>query len=180
MRTLLLDVAIRVSELCNLTWGALSQEHGHWFLSTRVKGDHHVSLPLSPEVAIELERWFDACLRPNALKPILLDAHGKKLKRGQLSYLTQKIARQAGIQRFVVTPHILRHTLNVVRRQANIDPTMRSALLAHSSPTSLISYEHTDPRELIAARAQQRRGMSDYLKNTRSLWQLPEGGPTKS
>ena len=180
IRLLPCDTGVRVSELCDLTWGALNFEHGHWFLSTRVKGDHHANLPLSPDVAKKLDEWCTTCLRPRPTEPILRAANGKKLKRGQLSYITRKIARRTGIMRFAVTPHVIRHTLNVIRRQAHIDPTLRSALLAHTSPASLISYEHTSPEELIAARAQQRQGEADYLKNVKSLWQLPEGGSTKS
>ncbi len=74
-------------------------------------------------------------------------------------------AKQAGIKRWNVRPHTLRHTLNVIRRQAKLDPMVRSALLTHTSPQSIVSYEHLMPEELVDARAQQRRGLAAYLQS---------------
>lgn len=118
-----------MTELCDLKWGDLDPQDDHWFISTRVTGDHHVRLPLSPDVATESERWLDVCLRSEPTKPILLAANGKKLKRGQLS------------------------------------------------PASPISYEHTSPEELIAARADQRLGEVDYLKNAKGYGDSPRALP---
>ena len=125
-------------------------------------------LPLSTDVAVKLNDWFIACNMPPAHRSILIDKNGHRLDRGQFSYLIQSIAREAGLTRFPVTPHVLRHSLNLVRRQGGIDATLRSALLGHSSPGSLISYEHVEPQELIVARAQQTRALGDYLKNARN------------
>ena len=70
---------------------------------------------------------------------------------------------------------MLRHTLNVIRRQSGIDSLTRSALLTHTSPNSIVSYEHLDPAELVTARATQRRGLAAYLESaTTRERQLPE------
>jgi len=106
----------------------------------------------------------------------LRNDNGRRLSRGELSYITQKIAREAGITRLKrVTPHVIRHTLNVIRRQSGIDSLTRSALLTHTSPSSIVSYEHLDPAELVAARATQRLGLAAYLKSaTTGQNKLPE------
>ena len=82
--------------------------------------------------------------------PILIDAYGKRMKRGGLSYLILKLAGRAGIKRIPVRPHIVRHTVNTVRRASGIDSLTRSRLLTHTSPASLASYEHGTPEELVA------------------------------
>jgi len=46
----------------------------------------------------------------------LLNQHGKRLRRSELSYITKSIGRAAQIKRFPVTPHVIRQTLNVIRR----------------------------------------------------------------
>jgi integrase len=168
-----------------LNWGDLSDERGTVFVSTTVKGGSHHKVPLSPEVTTALHDYFLSRSMPNPGEPIFVDSRGHRLTRGTLAYVTMWIGRRAGIKRFGVRPHVIRHSVNVLRRQSGIDSTTRSALLTHTSPQSIISYEHTDPRELIPARAQQRRALEEILKGgSRSeknyengLWrQLPTQG----
>ena len=102
---------------------------------------------------------------PDPVEPILLNQHGKRLRRSELAYITRSIGLAAQIKPFPVTPHVLRHTLNVIRRQSGIDSLTRSALLTHTNPGSIVSYEHLDPSELVTARAVQRRGLGAYLAN---------------
>ena len=163
VRDLLIDLGLRVSEMCDANWGDITEMHGVAYLSATVKGGHPKRVPISPEVTAALQEWRLACNMPDPVEPILLNGNGQRLDRGELSYITQKIGRDAGIKRFRVTPHVLRHTLNVVRRQSGIDSLTRSALLTHTSPASIVSYEHLDPAELVAARAIQRRGLAAYL-----------------
>ncbi len=140
-----------------------------------VKGAHPKRVPISPEIAAALQEWRLACDIPDPVEPILLNGHGRRLDRGELSYITQKLGTDAGIKRFRVTPHVIRHTLNVIRRQSGIDSLTRSALLTHTSPASIVSYEHLDPSELVTARAVQRRGLAAYLKSaTTGRNELPE------
>jgi site-specific recombinase XerD len=96
--------------------------------------------------------------------PILIDAYGKRMKRGGLSYLILKLAGRAGIKRIPVRPHIVRHTVNTVRRASGIDSLTRSRLLTHTSPASLASYEHGTPEELVAARASQRAALEEIIR----------------
>ena len=55
----------------------------------------------------------------------------------------------------------------------NASAPFRSAFLGHTDAeglpeASIVSYEHLDPSELVAARAQQRRGLAAYLKSATS------------
>ena len=65
-----------------------------------------------------------------------------------------------------MTPHVLRHTINVFRRQTGLDSTARSTLLTHTNLGSLVSYERLDSfaAELVPARARQRSGLESYVK----------------
>jgi integrase len=176
VRDLLVDLGLRVSEMTNANWGDITEMHGVAYLSVVVKGGHPKRVPISPEVTAALQEWRLACNMPDPVEPILLNANGRRLDRGELSYITQKLGWDAGITRLKrVTPHTIRHTLNVVRRQSGIDSLTRSALLTHTSPSSIVSYEHLDPSELVAARAMQRRGLAAYLKSaTTGRNELPE------
>jgi len=93
----------------------------------------------------------------------LLDGRGQRLDRGGLRYVCRSIGKAAGITRFVVTPHVVRYTMNVVQGIREIDSTTRSALLTHTSPVSIASYEHLLPQELVEARREQDLGLMEYL-----------------
>jgi len=164
-RDLLVDLALRVSELCALSWGEVIGIKGTYYVSVIAKGGNPARVPLSPQVAEKLHAWFVSRNMPEPVEPVLTDGHGRRLGRGRLSYMMVSIGRKAGIRRFPVTAHVLRHTMNVIRRQGGIDSMTRSALLTHTNPSSIIAYEHVDPSELVAARAQQQRALAAYLKN---------------
>jgi integrase len=164
-RDLLVDLGLRASELCNANVGDLIEVKGVLYLSVVVKGGHPARVPISPDVADHLKDWLLSRNMPDPPEPLLLDSNGKRLSRGGLAFMTISIAKQAGIKRWKVRPHTLRHTLNVIRRQAKLDPMVRSALLTHRSPQSIVSYEHLMPEELVDARRQQRVGLAAYLNS---------------
>lgn len=120
-------------------------------------------LPISPSVAEGLRDWLLHRNMPDPHEALLLGSIGTRLDRDALAHITMTIARAAGIRRLVVRPHVLRHTIEVIRRRAKIDPTIRSRLLAHSNLSSLIAYQHTLPEELTQARQQQVEGLRAYL-----------------
>ena len=131
-----------------------------------------------------MKLWLDSPgpLKPDA--PLLLDSKGRRLSRGGLSDLMVSIGKAAGITRFQVRAHTLRHTKNIIRRMAGLDPTMRSASLTHSSPGSITSYEHLLPQELARARARERQGLDAYIATVgdyeESLWRRPLTSESKA
>lgn len=96
---------------------------------------------------------------------MLISPAGTPYTRTSLGQLIARIGGRAGISRVPVRPHIIRHTLNVIRRRAKIDPVTRSRLLTHTNLNSLHHYEHALDGELAAAREQQREGLLDYLSD---------------
>lgn len=184
-RDLLMDLSLRASELCNANVGDLITVKGIHYLSVIVKGGHPARVPISPDVADRLKDWLLERNMPDPVEPLLLDSEGNRLDRSGLAYMMIQIGKKASIRRFKVTPHVVRHTMNTIRRMAKLDPMVRSALLTHTSPQSIVSYEHLLPEELVDARAQQRLGLAAYLKSATGdyadrLCALPEEGQSNS
>ncbi len=161
-RDVLMDLGLRVSELCAANVGDLLEMGGRTYLAAVVKGGHPVHLPISPDVAEGLKDWLLSRNMPDPGEPLLLNMDGQRFNRHQLAYVVTSIGLEAGVKRFEVTPHVLRHMLNIIRRRAQLDPMVRSGLLTHSSLSSLISYEHVVPDELVTAREKQREGLQAY------------------
>jgi len=178
-RDLLVDTGLRVSELYRANVGDVISVAGHTSLALTVKGrgrrirKRHV--PVSTEIVVALFEYLtergianpqDAEHRE---KPLVLTSEGHRWKRTGLSALMFRIGRDAGIDRFRVSSHKLRHTANVVARLARhedgtaLDRWTRSRLLTHDNPQSLDRYEHLLPEELSEAREAQRRALSRYL-----------------
>jgi hypothetical protein len=74
-----------------------------------------------------------------------------------------RIGQRAGITRFPTRPHLLRRTLETIRRQAGIDARVRSRMLAHGDPASLNAYTDVQDRELVEARRRQAEEMRRYI-----------------
>ncbi len=163
-REVLVDTGLRVSELCALDVGDLGEvARDEMLLSVRVKGGEIIQLPISPHVIEALRDWLLERGMPGPNEPLLLNARGRRWNRTHLAYLILSIGQRAKITRFPVTPHVIRHTVEMIRRMAGIDPTVRSKLMGHSNLGSLISYQHLLPRELGEARRAQVKSMQQYL-----------------
>ena len=107
-------------------------------------------------------------------EPLVLSTDGHRWRRTGLSGLMARIGLEAGIVRFRVSAHKLRHTANVVSRFARykdgtpLDRWTRSQLLTHESARAIDRYEHLLPDELFEAREAQRQALSRYLSNSGS------------
>lgn len=179
VRDVFLDTGARVSELCRLNVGDVITVAGATALATTVKGRRSRlrkrHLPLSQPIASAMIEYLmargisnpqDAAHRD---QPLFLTSTSERWKRTGLSSLMVRIGRQAGVSRFRVSAHKLRHTANVVARLARredgapLDRWTRSQLLSHANPSSLDRYEHLLPVELFEAREAQRAGLAKYL-----------------
>lgn len=178
-RDILVDTGMRCSELCRANIGDVISVAGSTALAITVKGRgqrrrkrHN---PLSAAVASAVFEYLlgrgvsnpqDARCRD---APLLVSRDDRRWTRTGLSALMARIGKEAGISRFRVSAHKLRHTANVVARLARhddgtrLDRWTRSQLLGHTNPTSLDRYEHLLPQELFEAREAQRRGLARYL-----------------
>jgi site-specific recombinase XerD len=178
-RDLLMDTGSRVSELCRANVGDLRQIAEAWTLSVIVKGRgtrrRPIDMPIRDATArllieAQMARGIPSSdPKRDAGQPLLVNRHGQRLTTGQMKYLMVKIARLAGIDRFRLSPHKIRHTVNVVRKVSGIDPYIRSRLLGQSSPRSQDRYEHVGPGELEDAKAKEAAGLDAYLAKQRRV-----------
>lgn len=186
-RDLLVDTALRVSELCRANVGDVIVVNGQTALALTVKGrgrrvrKRHV--PVSTPVAALLFEYLMLREIPNPqdpkrrLEPLLLNSGERRWTRTGLSGLMVRIGQDAGIGRLRVSAHKLRHTANVFARFARLkdgtplDRWTRSQLMTHESPGSLDRYEHLLPDELFQAREAQREAFEAYCRSG----QIPKG-----
>ena len=166
-RDLLLDTALRVSEVCRLNVEDVLEVDGRLAVAVTRKGrgrrERREHVPLSEAVAQALQTYLAERKPQLHDEPLLLDSGYRRWKRTGLSGLMARIGNEAGVGRFRVSSHKLRHTANVIARMAKIDAFTRSKLLGHSSPESLQRYEHLVPGELHEAREVQQAATRRYL-----------------
>lgn len=170
VRDVLVDTGARRAELCRADVMDLVEMDGGWSIAITVKGrgtrKRKIHMPLSEPVAARV--WESLVARGiesarHAETPLFVDGGGGRFSGGRLYYLVQSIAKDAGITRLAVSPHKIRHTVNVVRRTAGIDAFLRSRLLGQSNPRSQERYNHLVSGELRAAKVQQAEGFARYI-----------------
>lgn len=167
-RDLFIDTALRVSELCEANCGDLKEVDGRTYLLLRVKGrrkrnQERKRIPISGTVAESLKDYLLARGMPGDAEPLLVSSEGHRWSRSGLTQVMTRIGRRAGIERFSVSAHKLRHTSNVIARHAGIDMYTRSRLLNHGNTQTTERYEHLIPDELHEVREQHHQGLQKYL-----------------
>jgi site-specific recombinase XerD len=144
-RDILVDTAMRCSELCRAKVGDVTTIDGKTALTATDKSREREALrrqiALSTPVAMALyeyllSRGIDSPQEPNSRdEPLLLNAEGRPWGRTGLSSLMARIGKEAGITRMRVSARKLHHTANVVsllaRRPSDskLDRWTRSQLL---------------------------------------------------
>ena len=166
-RDLLVDTGLRASEACRADVGDLRELGDVWVVAVAVKGRgtrrRKIHAPLSQGTVDALRDTLTARKFPPPDSPLLVTRTGVRYTRAALYGLVRRIGEAAGIVRFRVGPHTLRHTCNVIRRVGSIDAHTRSRLLGQSDPKSQSRYDHVVPGELRAAKAAQQEGLARYL-----------------
>ncbi len=165
-RDLLLDTMLRVSEAVNANVGDIEGPDGNdrYLIVVRVKGGQEKRVPLSPVIADSLR---DSLLARGAVErtaPLLVNARGQRWTRQGLSQAMTRLGHKAGIKRFAVSAHKLRHTAATVALHAGVDLLSVSKLLNHSKIETTAQYLHLIPGSLHEARDKQRAGMEDYQR----------------
>jgi len=163
VRDVLIDTGLRRAELCVANVGDLIRIEGQTTLQVTVKGGMTTQVPISPPIAGLLQDWLLSRNLPGPTEPLFINTMGERYAGVTLAGLILRIGKAAGIARFDVTPHVIRHTLEIIRRRQKIDPAVRSRLLTHTNFASLGWYQHVLPDELVAARQQQWEGLQAYL-----------------
>ncbi|RCW46106.1 integrase/recombinase XerD [Halopolyspora algeriensis] len=155
---LLVDLGVRVSELCQANLTDLGQQAGMRILAVRMKGGTVRLRPLPAQASALLDEYL-AC-RPDDGDPeaLLVTRRGRRVSRHQIYRLVQRTAREAGVpmpER--ITPHSMRHAFNTIARQRGASLEDRRDALGHSSAAITQLYDHValsvtrDPAHLVAA-----------------------------
>lgn len=169
-RDLFLDTMLRVSELANANVGDIEgpNAEGRYSLRTRVKGGAEKRVPLSPAVAEGLLEYLmgrgiaGPQSKPQA--PLLVNTRGERWTRSGLTQLVGRIAKQAGITRFSVSAHKLRHTAATIALHSGVNPLAVSKLLNHTNMKTTEQYLHLIPSALHDARDKQAAGLAEYIR----------------
>ncbi|MDI2027916.1 tyrosine-type recombinase/integrase [Saccharopolyspora sp. TS4A08] len=153
---LLIDLGVRVSELCHADLADLGQREGMRVLTVRMKGGKVRTRPIPHGLHGVLDAYLQQ--RPEAdTDALVITRDGRRVNRHQIYRLVQALAAQAGVpmpQR--ITPHSMRHTFNTIARQHGAALEDRRDALGHSSAAITQLYDHValsltrDPAHLVA------------------------------
>jgi len=154
---LLVDLGVRVSELCQAELGDLGQRDGMRTLTVRMKGGKVRTRPIPAQVAGLLDEYL--AVRPSGTSPaLLLTREGRAINRHQVLRLVRRVAQQAGVELpRRITPHSMRHAFNTIARERGAALEDRRDALGHSSAAVTQLYDHValsvtrDPAHLVAS-----------------------------
>lgn len=154
---LIVDTALRVSEICNANVEHLSLDGERVVLAVTVKGGKHRTVVLGAEMA---ERLL-ALLKQREVKPsdpLVVNEHGVRYRRGVLTEAVLRLAVRAGITRIKVRAHVIRHSVATLAIKLGADVPTVAAMLNHSGLGTIQRYIHRQDA-VDAAREAVRAGL---------------------
>ena len=178
--TMMLDTGLRVSEVCNLDQNDIDLDDG----SARVyggKGDKDRLVLFTRRTLERIHAWIpirEARVRDDDFA-FLLNSAGRRLQPRGVQRLMDSLAREAGLPKGKLTPHVLRHNFATGLLERGADLVTIQRLLGHSSiATTRVYLEISDQtlrevyhraqatRETIEAAAAARTTDEDELIET--------------
>ena len=153
---LLVDLGVRVSELCAADVSDLGWREGMRVLTVRMKGAKVRNRPIPHNISALLQAYLDQ--RPESdTDALVVTRRGQRVNRHQVFRLVQAMAAQAGVAMpRRITPHSMRHTFNTIARQHGAALEDRRDALGHSSAAVTQLYDHValslarDPAHLVS------------------------------
>jgi len=147
--TALLEVlyatGLRVSELVGMRWPPFGDDPR--FLLVRGKGNKERLVPLSEparQALTDYAGWREAFLAPRQQSPWAFPSRGESghLTRQRFGQLLKELAREAGIARDKVSPHVLRHAFasHLLARGADLRAVQK--MLGHADISTTQIYTH--------------------------------------
>ena len=144
---------MRVSELVSLTVGMVSGDDR--FITVRGKGGRERLVPLSPAARAAINAWL-AELRRQAGGRDLPASQYLFASRGGSGHLTRQhfalilkdLARTAGLNGQLVSPHVLRHAFASHLLQGGADLRAVQQMLGHADISTTQIYTHVLPEKL--------------------------------
>lgn len=155
---LLVDLGIRVSELCQANLSDLGTREGTRILTVRMKGGTVRNRPVPPALSAVLDAYLAERPRTADREALLVTHQGGRVNRHQIFRLVRRMAARAGVSAPErITPHSMRHTFNTIAREYGAGLEDRRDALGHSSAAITQLYDHValsltrDPAHLVAA-----------------------------
>jgi len=164
MVRLMLQLGVRVSEVCSLQVSALGASRGQRTVAIAGKGGKRVQRALPPAAAGALDAylaWRAARegVEPGQLAgPLFTTASGRPVDRVEVFRLVRRLAERAGVpDPRAVTPHALRHTFATIATERGADLDDLQDAMGHADPRTTRRYQRAarrlerDPAHLVAA-----------------------------
>ncbi|MEU7802614.1 tyrosine-type recombinase/integrase [Micromonospora arborensis] len=161
----LVDMGVRVSDVCGLDVEDLGHADGHRTMQLlHMKGGKRRTRAMPPAVS----KVIDAYLQHRADREqlpaeqlrgaLFLNARGKRIGRHEVYRFVRRLARAAGMPNWEkISPHSFRHAWNTIARQRKADLEDRQHALGHADPRTTQRYDRNrdsldrDPSFLVAA-----------------------------
>lgn len=138
---LIIDTALRASELVNAKVEHLSMDGERLILAVVVKGGRPKAVTLGREVSAKL---LDS-LKMREARPqdsLIVDDAGEPYTRTTLSEMIFRMAIRAGVTRIPVRAHVLRHSVATLASANGVDVPTIAAMLNHSDIHTVSRYVH--------------------------------------
>lgn len=166
MLRLMLQLGVRVSEVCSMQVSALGSARGQRTVTVRGKGGKRIERALPPAAAEALDAYLahraartGIGIGPGALDgPLFTTASGRAVDRVVVFRLVRRLAERAELpQPHAVTPHALRHTFATIATERGADLDDLQDAMGHADPRTTRRYQRAarrlerDPAHLVAA-----------------------------
>lgn len=150
MMTFLLNLGIRVSELCGLNITSIHDE----ILTVRGKGDKERNLYLNEQCMRTLSDYLpirEDLVQNNDQQALFVSQQGTRLTRQSISKLVRKINDESGLKKTKLSPHKLRHTSATLLYKSGADIRSLQQILGHSNISTTQIYTHVENKEIQRA-----------------------------
>ena len=164
MVRLMLQLGIRVSEVCSLRVEALGTARGQRTVTISGKGGKRTARALPPAAAAALDAYLawrahrDGTDPGAAPGPLFTTSSGRAVDRVEVFRLVRRLAERAGLPHPQgVTPHALRHTFATIATERGADLDDLQDAMGHADPRTTRRYQRAarrlerDPAHLVAA-----------------------------
>jgi integrase/recombinase XerD len=113
------------------------------------KGRRDRVLPLL-QSAVDALRTYLGPRVASSRGAVFLSAHGRRLSRANIFDMVRRRAREAGIDREHIGPHLVRHSFATRLHQEGADLLQLARLLGHARPETTARYAQSSPGQLAA------------------------------
>jgi integrase/recombinase XerD len=164
MLRLMLQLGVRVSEVCSLQIEALGASRGQRTVTISGKGGKRIDRALPPAAAAALDAYLAARAQRAGVEPgalhgsLFTTASGRAVDRVEVFRLVRRLAERAGLpQPQAVTPHALRHTFATIATERGADLDDLQDAMGHADPRTTRRYQRAarrlerDPAHLVSA-----------------------------